>query len=282
MKLRGLLAGLALIALANAVALAGVSWNRRGEPEATVTLTERELQIPWSAINDEDDTGLDLQLEWNARWAAGGRSPEGLPLTTLRELGIEPRVGRKEPPRNAWVVMEMDGEAWQSWMAKRRRQVEEEKRKKPESDCPPGSDLEQMLVSGSRLVVVDAGRDRHALRRRYPDRSRHLVIPGTVQAVEVRPGAYEGLVSELRVDSIHVPLRLRPLLDELVTAERVRRETSTAGDIHSRPPRYRAVVAFGKRGEPWLESVEKLPAPVNPPAGFASAPPPAPPGGCSG
>ncbi|HEX6861403.1 MAG TPA: DUF4824 family protein [Thermoanaerobaculia bacterium] len=278
MKLRGLLAGLALIALANAAVLAGVAWNRRGEPEATVTLTERELRIPWSAINDEDDTGLDLQLEWNARWAAGDRSPDGLPLTTLRELGFDPRIGRKEPPRTAWVVMEMDGEAWQRWIATRRRQVEEEKRKTPESDCPPGSDLEQMLVSGSRLVVVDAGRDRHALRRRHPDRSRYLVVPGTVYASEVSPGVFHGLVSELGVESIHVPLKLRPLLDELVTAERLRRETSSSVEDAFRPPRYRAVVAFGKRGEPWLVRVEKL----SPPAGFASAPRPAPPGGCSG
>ncbi|HWN43802.1 MAG TPA: DUF4824 family protein [Thermoanaerobaculia bacterium] len=280
MKLRGLLAGLALIALANAAVLAGVAWNRRGEPDATITLTERELQIPWGAVNDEDDTGLDLQLEWNVRWSAGGRAPEGLPLATLRELGFEPRVGRKEPPRTAWVVMEMDGEAWQRWVAKRRRQVEEERRKEPDSDCPPGSDLEQMLVSGSRLVVVDAGRDREALRRRHPDRSRYLVVPGTVDAREVRPGVFEGLVSDLRVNSIHVPLRLRPALDELVTAERMRRETSNSAYVDS--PRYRATVAFGRRGEPWLVSVEKLPAPVNPPAGSASAPPPAPPDGCSG
>lgn len=275
MKLRGLLAGLVLIALANAVALAGVAWNRRGEPEATVTLTERELRIPWSSINDEDDTGLDLQLEWNARWAAGDRSPDGLPLTTLRELGFQNRIGR-QPPRTAWVVMEMDGEAWRRWVEKRRRQVEEERRKEPDSDCPPGSDLEPMLVSGSRLVVVDAGRDRHALRRRYPDRSRYLVMPGTVHVGELRPGVLHGLVSELRVESIHVPLKLRPLLDELVTAERLRQETSNGAPPE--PPRYRAVVAFGKRGEPWLVRVEKL----SPPAGFASAPRPALPGGCSG
>ncbi len=280
MKLRGLLAGLVLIALANAAVLTGVVWNRRGEPEATVILTERELRIPWGAINDEDDTGLDLQLEWNARWTASDDKPEGLPLATLRELGFEPRVGRTEPPRTAWVVMEMDGEAWQRWVAKRRRQVEEEKRKEPESDCPPGGNLEQLLVSGSRLIVVDAGRDREALRRRHPDRSRYLVVPGTVHAREMRPGVFEGLVSELRVNSIHVPLHLRPILDEHVTAERMRQETSNSA--HVDPPRYRATVAFGRRGEPWLVSVEKLPAPVNPPAGFASAPRPALPDGCSG
>lgn len=278
MKLRSLLAGLALIALANAVALAGVALNRRGEPDATVTLTERELRIPWSAINDEEDTGLDLQLEWNARWAAGDDTPGGLPLTTLRELGFQPAVGRTEPPRAAWVVLEMDGQLWQSWVAKRRRQVEEQKREEPDSDCPPGADLEQMLVSGSRLVVVDAGQDRQALRRRHPDRSRYLVVPGVVHVQEVKPGVFAGLVSELRVESIHVPLRLRPLLDEVATAERLRLHTSSFPGAPPQPPRYRAVVSFGRRGEPWLVKVEKL----SPPAGFASAPRPAPPGGCSG
>ena len=267
MKLRGLLAGLVLIALANAAALGGVAWNRRGEPEATVTLTERELRIPWSAINDEDDTGLDLQLEWNARWSAGGSLPEGLPLTTLHELGFRPAIGRREPPRTAWVVLEMDGEAWRRWVEKRRRQVEEERRKKPDGDCPPGTDLELMQVSGSRLVAVDAGRDRHALRRRHPDRSRHLVVPGVVHVQEARPGVFEGVVSDLRVESVHVPLKLRPVLDELVRDERMRQETSSSAELN-RPPRYRAVVAFGRRGEPWLVTIERLPAPVSQRSGY--------------
>lgn len=278
--MKGLLAGLALIGVANAAVLAGVAWNRRGEPDATVTLTERELRIPWHAINDEEDTGLDLELEWQARWVVGQGTLEGLPLTTLRELGFRPLPGRQEPPRSAWVAMEMDGESWRRWIAQRRREVEKERREDPDSDCPPGSDLEQMLESGSRLVVVDAGRDRDALRRRHPDRSRYLIVPGRIDSREVRPGVFEGLVSELGVDSIHVPLRLRPVLDEVVTAERLRQETTHS--YEPGPPRFRAIVAFGRRGEPWLVRVEKLPAPVNPPAGFASAPRPAPPGGCSG
>lgn len=280
MKLRGLFAGLALIALANAALLAGVAWNRRGEPDATVILTERELEIPWHDFNDEEDTGLELQLDWQARWAVGEGTPEGLPLTTLRELGFQLRPRRTEPPRVAWVVLEMDGEAWQRWVAQRRRQVEKDRRENPDSDCPPGRDLEEMLESGSRLIVVDAGKDREALRRRHPDRSRYFVVPGRVDAREVKPGVFQGLVSELRVDSIHVPLRLRPVLDEIVTAGRLRQETSNSAEPG--PPRFRATVAFGRRGEPWLVDVEKLPAPVTPLAGFVSAPRPAPPSGCSG
>lgn len=275
-KLRGLLAGLVLIVLANAAVLAGVAWNRRGEPEAVVTLTERELQIPWDAEADEDDTGLILRLEWNPRWTAGSATPAALPATTLRELGfrLAPPPGRTEPPRTAWVVLEMEGEAWQRWLAKRRREEDERRRKAGPGDCPPVSDFEQMEVRGSRLILVDAGLDREALRRRHPDRSRSLIVPGVVQA--------DGVVSELQLESIHVPLRLRPVLDEVVKAEEVRRHRIAGAEDGPRPPRYRANVAFGRRGEPWLVRVEKLPPPLTPPAGFASAPRPAPPGGCSG
>ena len=42
-----LVAGLGLIALTNAVALLGVAWNRSGEPDATLQLSQRELQPPY-------------------------------------------------------------------------------------------------------------------------------------------------------------------------------------------------------------------------------------------
>jgi hypothetical protein len=275
MKLRGLLAGIALILLTNAAILAGVAWNRRGEPDAVVTLTERELQLPWEA-GDEEDTGLLLRLEWNPRDVAGPGLPEPLPAATRRELGFRrsPPPGRLQPARSAWVVLEMEGEAWRRWLAERRRLDEEQRRKAEESDCPSASALEQMGMRESRLVVVDAGLDREALRRRHPDRRRFVIVPGVVGP--------DGVVSELGLESIHVPLRLRPVLDEIVTGELVRRHRIAGAEDAPRPPRYRMDVAFGRRGEPWLVKVEKLPAPVSPPAGFASAPPPAPPGGCSG
>ena len=275
MKLRGLLAGLVLILLANAAILAGVAWNRRGGPDAVLTLTERELQLPWNA-GDEDDTGLVLRLEWNPRGIAGEALPAALPAATLREVGFRPSPlpGRSQPPRTAWVVLEMEGEAWRRWLAQRRRLDEEQRRKAEESDCPSASDVEQMQMRESRLVVVDAGLDREALRRRHPDRRRSAIVPGVVEA--------DGLVSELGVESIHVPLRLRPVLDEIVKAELVKRHRIAGAEDAPRPPRYRMDVAFGRRGEPWLVSVERLPAPVNPPEGSAAAPRPAPPDGCSG
>ncbi|MFL6653087.1 MAG: DUF4824 family protein, partial [Sulfurifustaceae bacterium] len=45
---RTLLAGIALIAATNAVALVGVAYNRSGEPSSVLKLTERELALPYS------------------------------------------------------------------------------------------------------------------------------------------------------------------------------------------------------------------------------------------
>ena len=45
-----LAAGVALIVLTNAVALGGVWWNRSPPAESTVTLSERELGLPWRSV----------------------------------------------------------------------------------------------------------------------------------------------------------------------------------------------------------------------------------------
>ena len=58
MKKYGLIAAIALIVLTNVVVLAGVAYNRSGEPDATVTLTERELNLAGSwRLEDREDSG---------------------------------------------------------------------------------------------------------------------------------------------------------------------------------------------------------------------------------
>ena len=66
MKKYGLISAIVLIVLTNMVVLAGVAYNRSGEPDAVVQLTERELH--WKkhyGMTDKEDTGLYLNLKWN-------------------------------------------------------------------------------------------------------------------------------------------------------------------------------------------------------------------------
>ncbi|MGH8649482.1 MAG: DUF4824 family protein, partial [Burkholderiales bacterium] len=55
---RTLAAGIVLIALTNAIALGGVAWNRSGEPESVLKLTQRELSQPRGFGLDREEGGL--------------------------------------------------------------------------------------------------------------------------------------------------------------------------------------------------------------------------------
>ncbi len=59
-----LIAGAALILLANAVALTGVYFNRSGEPEARMRLSQRELGTPWDWSVARENSGMVLGLNW--------------------------------------------------------------------------------------------------------------------------------------------------------------------------------------------------------------------------
>jgi hypothetical protein len=71
-----------------------------------------------------------------------------------------------------------------------------------------------------------------------------------------------GEVMELDVRRIHVPRGLRSPLEPLMPAESWselearEREAARRGWPEPVPPRYRAVMAIGRRSEPWLVEVD--------------------------
>lgn len=58
------IAGLMIIVLTNVIALGGVAYNRAGEPDGTLVLTERELRLPYSSGLARENSGLSLTIEW--------------------------------------------------------------------------------------------------------------------------------------------------------------------------------------------------------------------------
>lgn len=252
----GLLAGLALIALVNGVILADVAWNRSAL-EAQVELTERELKFSGDLEPDED-SGLSLRLHWEdgREWPG----PGWLDREKLREIGFDVRVDPADPKaeefyrnvlaRKAFVVLEMDGDAWRRRIAKKERHLDELKA----DSYTPREHLENERRSlaaersmGTRLFAVDSGQDPEALRARYPDRSRYLILPARFDLhhssrPESHPAHLFGTIG-LLVPEVHVPLELRPVLD---AARRGR----------DRP--FRAGIAVGRRFEPRLVSVSQV------------------------
>jgi hypothetical protein len=260
---RGVLAVLALLLLSNAAVLARVAWNRSGAPEATLTLTERELSFPYRSAFEDEDSGLALHF----------RVEDGLEVdaAALRRLGFDvsvpltaPKAGelyRRARSRPAWLVLEQDGSAWQRWRERRKGELAARSLKAydPDNDYELKS-FEQDGRMGSRLMIVAAGRDAAALRRQYPDRHRYAIVPGKValrfqpeygDPPDRKPARLYGDAG-LSQSDLHVPLSLRPVLDRIAAVP-----PDPSGEPLAKP-RYQATVAFGHRGEPWLVKVERL------------------------
>lgn len=117
---------LSVVLLSNAVALGGVWYNRSGEPEAQLLLSERELQRVYGGwLRDEDDGVLRLQLSWQ-RPGDGWQLP-WLDQTKLRELGFsatDEQTLNRQPARQVWLVLELDGPLYRGQVQQARQALD--------------------------------------------------------------------------------------------------------------------------------------------------------------
>jgi hypothetical protein len=246
--------GLALIAVANAIALGGIMYNRGGTPEATLRLSERELQAPYGAM-DSENSGLSLAIDYQV----AGSARAGLPIQPeqgdwldrgkLAELGIRPPPARRiesdlrsfapAVTHEVLLVLELDGPAYRAELARACAPAENER-----SEAVAKARCEHQREAASRLFVVDAGRDVAELRHRYPDRSAYAIVRGRITVGRMVAAGHDEVtasVSGLAIDELNVPLRLRAA----VANAKPRRPGQAAAA-------YVATVNFGRRLEPWI------------------------------
>ncbi len=261
---RLLIAGAALILAGNAVVLVGVAYNRSGEPEAVVELSERELFWPYNQRASVENSGLALRLRWrvgkdrqsiDTGIVLGGVTAPWLNKDKLAELGfdvsVSPQDGsattqyEKTLQREAYVVLEFDGPAYQAVVQQRLEKVVDAQAL---LDRNPGqkefiervktyqAQLERELHNHSRLFAVDLGPDLASLRSRYPDRASHLIIPGQVR-LTLRNNQLNGYITDLSITTVNLSLHERLAIID---------------GAPGRPAHYSVRLAIGKRAEPWI------------------------------
>jgi len=279
-----LIAGLALILSVNAVVLVGVAYNRSGEPESALLLTQRELAPPRPWGFEGENSGIALRLQWRVLRedvyepsgmvignAGFGGAPDWLNKAKLAALGFDvanlddtpedrKRYG-KLLPKDVLLVLELDGPAWRAALERARRHLEKEEMLlaanggKEEFEQRTRLASKQLLWEehrNSRLFVIDADLDAQALRAKYPDRSRYAIMRG-----QVRPQVSEiekelrlvGYVNDISIDHIHVPLPYRKVLEPMLESAHANQDGSVS------PSSYEVSVEFGKRFEPWITAV---------------------------
>lgn len=264
-----LMVGGILILLTNAVALSGVAYNRSGEPESRLQLTQRELQhSAWQ--EGRDNSGITLMLNWrfeqadpgdiSSGWYAGRWGmPAWLDRAKMAELGFDveklaqtPEYGRhyRQPQsREALLVLELNGTAYQRQL---QRVQEYAGQTRVQLEAAPASEelkrkakgaeenYQRELHNNSRLFAIDAGLDAQKLRAAYPDRARYAIVRGLI-----RPGTMRekngmvvgGYITDLYGDRINVPYAYRQVF----------------GDAQP----FEVALAFGKRLEPWIVAASR-------------------------
>jgi hypothetical protein len=219
-----------VVVVANGFALLHAERNRMGQPDAAITLTQREL----SRVRTEDDSGVSLVLNFqdgNVTFYAEPHRPEAwLNREKLLNLGfdcaMDPTDNRardfyeRQVPRSAFVALEYDGPAYRA-------------------AAMPGNVL-------SRLVAIDAAPDAAQLRARYPDRHSILILPAVIRISFREALPDKGWKAQIvgSIDnvprSIHLP---RPFSGKF-----------RAFPITNRTP-YRVNVTFGSLLDPWVTNV---------------------------
>jgi len=286
-----LAAAMAVVFVTNAIVLVGAWYNRSGEPDATVTMTERELSLPPQYGMFKEDSGLSLQVEWRVLEADEtfspyqnyyGRSPGGVNQEKLAELGFDVKEDPDSPdafrhynkilPKDVFLVLEYDGAAYRKLLDLSGKHLRDEealaaansgKKEFVTRAADARKNLEAEQHRRSRLFVIDAGTDPDSLRGRYPDRTRYFIAHGVVRLylIKVSPSKtstqngdkshLEGIITDIHMTDIHVPLALRGPLDALISIGT--RYTGYGG-----PPRYSVTMKVGRRLEPWITDVTAL------------------------
>lgn len=278
MNLKGLVLAAAVVLLTNVALLALVAINRKGEPEATIELTERELRM---TPGDSDNTGVVLTLSWDTpsdlRGPAATRYP-WFDQAKLASLGFDCRVPLTDPRaerhyetqamlyRPAFAVLEYGGDSWQKTLERELEQAERRRGQAPDGtrlETPEASKTraDNAIARRSRLVPVDVGRNADELRRQYPDRGRYLVMRAFVGLIYVpksdgpgdRGPRLAGVIANILPDTVYVPREIRSPGDVFSTKPAA---DDYPGQLLKHDPRYHATLAFGKALEPQIIKVQ--------------------------
>jgi len=277
---RTLLMGLGIILLSNAIALAGVAYNRAGEATSRPTLTERELSLPYYYGLEKENSGISLQLRWrvydgkkaSAYYSRWNRT-EWLDADKLGLLGYDVSYPlnkadsgahyKKATSKEVFLVFENNGAIYQKVLQQYQvKLVEAEELYKQNLDkkefvnrLKKATDaLEAEQFNNSRLFAIDAGLDYEALRQQYSDNRLYLIARGRVNlryhGVYDKKPFLSGAIQQLSIMRANIPLEhasvLTPMLDKSYRRN------------NKQPPRYEVKLHYGQRYEPWVTSVKGL------------------------
>jgi len=248
-----------LIIVTNIFILMGVSSNR-SEITSSITMTERELQIPYSS--NKENTGISLNIKWrvlNTNKKISyyyNRQASWLNKDELKSLGFDIQNITKQkkykpaPKKEVFLVLEYDGDAYKTTLEQIKLDLVEKQKqgnKLKIKNATKALHVEQN--SASRLFVIAAGNDYTKLREIYKDTSKYIIAKGIVKAhYNIQTKELSGYINSLSVTSLHVELKYKQILTKLTKNKSIKYNSDEK-------PRYKVKVKYGSRYEPWVSGI---------------------------
>lgn len=266
---------------ANIIVLLGVYFNRSGEPESKLILTERELRTPFQL--NKENSGFSLQILWKSIGRKYGMnefsnpySPIWLDKKKLEELGFDLNKLKGQDyiyefpiptTKEVFIVLEYDGDAFHETIKNAKKNLLE--KEKIFKANPNDETLEEKykvakeavktkLKSETRLYAIDAGLSPDLLRKKYTDRSRYIITKAIIQTVyDFNNNDFWGRISKLSIRNIYVPLKYRKVIDSVIDWKQRTDGFLGVYNIYY-TPRFKVELAYGKQYEPWIVSIKPI------------------------
>jgi len=264
-----------LVLLVNAFILGKVYVNR-SEVIARLTLSERELRLPYNYGFTKEDSSARVSLQWTTP----NNEPIGMEMNTWRwrydrrlqlsaahfssfqfpDCTQKTRLLQK---RSAWVLLEFNGRSYADYVTQAEQYhalimgltpaTNTELSEKELSAKRQQADefLASVKFDNSRLFIIDAAAERKLLevvQREYQAaaNSQVLIVPAELRAGYYRCDSKEQrtteiIIDSLAVESLHIPMNLAQGFPH-------------TGDAKQKA-KFTAEIFYGRLFEPWISSL---------------------------
>lgn len=250
----------ALLIMTNIVVLLGVYLNKSGEVTSEMTLTQRELKVPYYISKENNSMSLRVIYRVLNKGTYSHLS-YWLDSVKLKKLGFDTdkylsvNYKIKIPKKEVFIVLEYNGESYKKSLESAKEDLAEKQalynanknssNKKMDYESAK-RDLTSEKISASRLFAVDAGLDYDMLRQKYASKSDYMIVKGLVRVrVNHKLKTLDAYTEELSIEKIHLPYKFKHILKGIKPSKFYEK------------PKYKVKVKYGSRYEPWISSVKK-------------------------
>jgi len=258
------LIGLLILAITNAVVLAGAAYNRT-EATSQIKLTERELPLVYVNRLINENSTLSLRLNWRMpqqtklykHYVAHSQilTREALDNLGFDSSKIKTTYGNES--RELYWALEFEGELHKQAIDNAQRHLTEvtdiyedqPNRKNNDIKKSAQHSLNQEMYNRSRLFFKEISHSLPQLTAKYTDNNNIIIVKGLVKPqYSIKKDQYKITLKNLVVPSVMVPFEYSSQLKTLPYKSKNETERT----------RYTVNVSWGVKLEPWITKVSLI------------------------